>query len=173
MKTCSKCGLDLPISSFTSKQGRICNRCKQLKQLKQLRDSQQRSIERLRNRKPKKATTVRLSDLKKTVQRVFNKWIRERDANEPCISCGTKTATSWHAGHFWAMGSNGALRYNEDNCHKQCGSCNTFKSGNLLEYRIGLVKKIGEQRVAWLDQHRKEVKRWTREELNELLEKYK
>jgi len=55
--------------------------------------------------------------------------------------------------------------------HKQCVSCNRFKHGNLIEYRINLVKKIGIKKVEWLEEHRKDVKRWTREELEEILER--
>ena len=44
-----------------------------------------------------------------------------------------------------------ALRYHHDNIHLQCEPCNTAKSGNQLEYRIRLIKKIGVERVEWLE----------------------
>jgi hypothetical protein len=131
-----------------------------------------RSVDRSKNKKPKLVTREPLPRLKKTAQRVFNKWIRERDKDLPCISCQGNCG-DWDAGHFWNQGSNGALRYNEDNVHKQGRGCNRFKHGNLLEYRINLIKKIGEDRVKWLDEHHKDIKKWTRQELEEIIQKYK
>lgn len=125
-------------------------------------------IERLKiKNKEKKAP--RLSDLKKVVQRKVNAYVRERDKDLPCISCG-KWSDNWHCGHYIAQGSSGALRYNLDNLSKQCAGCNLFKHGALIDYRIGLIKKIGVKRVEWLENHRKDIKKWTREELQEILD---
>jgi 5-methylcytosine-specific restriction endonuclease McrA len=123
----------------------------------------QRSIDRTRKTKQKTKEVIRVSDLKKEVQKVVNKYIRLRDAELGCISCCTGSCDE--AGHFWPMGANGALRYDLDNLHGQCTSCNRWKHGNLLEYRLALVKKIGEVRVEYLDAHHHDVKKWTREEL--------
>lgn len=114
-----------------------------------------------------KKKQLSLPELKKKVQRKVNEYVRLRDAKLPCISCGKRKPLE--AGHFWAMGSNGALRYNLDNLNGQCGACNRYKSGNLLEYQIGLVKRIGILQVEWLEKHRKDIKKWTREELEEIL----
>lgn len=108
--------------------------------------------------------------LRKKAQTAFNKWIRERDKDLGCISCNGRVQ---HAGHFIAQGSSGMLRYHKDNVNGQCVSCNNFKHGNLLEYRIGLVGKIGEDRVQWLETSRNKTKKWSREELKEIIERYK
>jgi hypothetical protein len=50
--------------------------------------------------------------------------------------------------------------------------CNTHKSGNLTEYRIRLAEKLGDEVVEWLDANH-EVKRWTIEELKEVVRYYK
>jgi len=172
-KACSECKIEKPIwSAFETPGTRICKNCKLIRKLKKDKERQERAIEKLKTKKQKKKTVIRVSDLKKKVQIVFNKWIRERDVEEGCISCGNKNATSYDAGHYLAQGSTGALRYNERNVHKQCTSCNRFKHGNLIEYRINLIKKIGLNNVEYLEDHRKDVKKWTREELNELLERY-
>lgn len=140
--------------------------------MEQQKASRQRQIDRLSKKKRKTKGIIRVSYLKKLVQKKFNKWIRTRDAGLPCISCG-KHSEKVDAGHYIAQGSSGALRYHEDNVHLQCVSCNRFKHGNLLEYRMGLIRKIGEDKVNWLEEHRNDTKKWTREELNELLERYK
>lgn len=117
--------------------------------------------------KIKKVIVKSIAQLKKTTQREVNAYIRLRDKDEMCISCGKQCGT-WQAGHFWSQGSNGALRYNFDNIHKQGNACNTFLHGNLLNYRLNLVKKIGVKKVEWLDEHHHDVKKWTREELEEI-----
>lgn len=108
----------------------------------------------------------KLSDLKKKVQREVNAYVRLRDTNDPCISCQKFVAmANADAGHFIAQGSSGALRFDLKNIHKQCDGCNRYKHGNLIEYRIHLVEKIGLEKVEELEARRHESKKWTREEL--------
>lgn len=90
-----------------------------------------------------------LSKLIAKAQVKFNKFIRERDKGQKCISCGNKSELQ--AGHFYSAGHYSHMRFNEDNTHGQCKSCNYYKSGNLIEYRKNLIKKIGEERVKELD----------------------
>jgi hypothetical protein len=85
------------------------------------------------------------------LQGAFNAWVRARDAGHPCISCGRHHQGQLHAGHYRSVGSEPALRFEPDNCHLQCAPCNTHLSGNLIPYRINLIKKIGLARVEWLE----------------------
>lgn len=111
--------------------------------------------------------------LKKKVQDKCNEYIRLRDEKEPCISClYSGDGRQWHAGHYKPQGGNSALRYDERNIHKQCSICNTHKSGNLAEYRINLIKKIGVEEVEDLEAT-KNIKKWTKEDLNVLLDQFK
>ncbi|MDR0579769.1 MAG: recombination protein NinG [Campylobacteraceae bacterium] len=106
-------------------------------------------------------------------QAIFNKYIRLRDEREPCISCGyTGKNRQWHAGHYRPQGRNGALRFDERNCHKQCSICNNHLSGNLVKYRESLIKKIGLEMVIELENNN-EIKRWSVDELKEITFKYK
>lgn len=171
-KFCKFQNHELPISEFTSTRAKYCISCTRLRLVELQNKRQQGYIERLQNKKQKTKVVSGLRQIQKQLQTVFNAWIRKRDKDLPCISCG-QFKDKYHAGHFIAQGFSGFLRFNEDNCHKQCVGCNLFKRGNLLEYRIALVKKIGEERVKWLEDHRHDVKKWTREELLELLERYK
>ena len=104
------------------------------------------------------------SDWLKETQVVFNKYIRLRDQNDGCISCGSTSASSYHAGHYRSIGSAGHLRFNEHNCHKQCAACNTHLSGNLIRYRLGLIRKIGMELVEALESDNETVK-WSIEEI--------
>ncbi|MDR1461462.1 MAG: recombination protein NinG [Campylobacteraceae bacterium] len=124
----------------------------------------------------KEKLVFRMSD-KKTLmtkaQALFNRYIRLRDKNLPCISCGYKGENrQWHAGHYRPQGRNGALRFCEFNCHKQCSICNNHLSGNLVRYRENLIKKIGLETVLELENNN-EVKKWTVDELKDLIQTYR
>ena len=101
-----------------------------------------------------------------------HKYIRERDVDLPCISCGRFHGGQYHAGHYRPSGVNSAVRYDARNIHKQCAPCNNNKSGNLTEYRKSLIDKVGVEVVEWLDNNH-EVKRWTIAELQQVEAMYK
>ncbi len=105
-------------------------------------------------------------------QVAFNAFIRERDAQEPCISCGRYHTGQNHAGHYRSVGSTPELRFEEQNCHLQCSVCNNHLSGNLINYRINLIKKIGLESVEWLEGHH-EPKHYTIEQIQELKAHYR
>lgn len=84
-------------------------------------------------------------------QAVFNRYIRARDAALPCISCGRHHTGAWDAGHYRSVGAQPALRFHEDNVHRQCVPCNQHKGGNAIEYRLGLLERIGAERVDFLE----------------------
>lgn len=107
-------------------------------------------------------------------QEVFNEYIRLRDKSEPCISCDTTAKCIYHAGHFYAVGNYPALRFNEDNVHKQCGfNCNTSKHGNTAEYSKRLILKIGVERFDKLYEIRNVSLKLSIPELKELITYYK
>jgi hypothetical protein len=91
------------------------------------------------------------SDHLKDAQIAFNAFIRARDSNKPCISCGCRDAMAFDAGHYRSVGAQPALRFNEDNVHKQCVDCNQTLAGNAAAYRVGLIGRIGLARVEILE----------------------
>jgi hypothetical protein len=64
------------------------------------------------------------------------------------------------------------LRYNEDNAHGQRKQCNRWGAGRAVDYRIGLIKRIGLERVEALESNN-EVVKYTIEDLKEITKKYK
>lgn len=108
----------------------------------------------------------------KEAQQAFNNFIRERDRNQPCISCGTYTAGQYHAGHYRTVGGNPELRFEELNCHRQCAQCNGYMSGNIVEYRIRLVERIGAENVEWLEGPH-EPKKYTIEDIKQIKAHYR
>ena len=110
-------------------------------------------------------------------QTAFNAYIRERDKNQPCICCGQPLVQGsigggYDCGHYRSTGSAPHLRFNEDNAHGQRKVCNRYGAGRAVDYRIGLVKRIGIERVGKLESDN-EPKKWTIDELKELKQKYK
>lgn len=113
------------------------------------------------------------SDWMKEAQKVFNQYIRLRDKNQTCISCGSKLGSKYDAGHFYSMGGHKAVTFDEDNVHAQCVACNQFKSGNLINYREGLIKRIGEAKLNDLNQRANQTRKYSNDELQELIKTYK
>ena len=110
-----------------------------------------------KNKKERKEQKLKLKTKSKWLQEaqaVFNRFIRLRDANENCISCGRNHPGQYHAGHYRSVGAAPELRFNEDNCHKQCSPCNNHLSGNSIDYRLNLIEKIGQDRVDKLETKR-------------------
>lgn len=120
----------------------------------------------------RKADVKPLKHWEDLTQRVVNDYIRERDRELPCISCGTYTTVQWEAGHFRSRGKASHLRYHEDNIHAQCHHCNVHLSGNQQQYRINLIAKIGAERVEALENNNT-PHRYTREELERIRARYR
>jgi hypothetical protein len=114
------------------------------------------------------------SEWLKILQAVFNTYIRLRDERYPCITCGTsKGNIQYHAGHYYSVGASPNLRFNEDNCHKQCATCNNILSGNLIEYTDKLPIRIGFERFEALKASKSEPLKLTIPEIKELINVYK
>ena len=162
MKTC-RCGAEY--IQYTS----LMNRCP--KCLADRARTTREKKERKEHRQAKERIKSR-GDWLKEAQAVFNKYIRLRDEKDPCISCGRNHTGQYHAGHYRSVGAAPELRFDENNVHKQCAPCNNHKSGNAIEYRIALVKRIGLDKVEWLEGPH-EAKKYTIEEIKEIKMKYK
>lgn len=101
--------------------------------------------------KERKAKLKTRRDWLREAQAAVNRFIRTRDAGQPCISCGRHHTGQNHAGHYLSTGARPELRFNELNINLQCQPCNTHLSGNLVMYRKGLIAKIGLELVEWLE----------------------
>lgn len=112
-----------------------------------------------------------LPKLLKKAQDKFNAYIRARDKDKGCISCGGPVE---NAGHYLSQGHHSAFRYHEENVFGQCVRCNLYLNGNLINYRRGLVKRIGADRVEFLEgsAERRKAHKWSRTELEALIQYY-
>jgi len=153
MRKCKECKTEIykvkDCKLFFEAKGYCCIPCMAQHGLEKARAAQAK-----KERKDHKAAKERIKtrgDHAKDAQTEFNKYTRLRDADLPCISCGRHHSGQYHAGHYRTVGGNPELRFEEANCHKQCSVCNNHKSGNIVEYRINLVSRIGSDRLNWLE----------------------
>lgn len=126
--------------------------------------------------KVKRETLKTRSDWIKDAQIEFNKYVRLRDSGKGCISCGSACGESsiggsGDAGHFRSRGSAPHLRFDERNCHLQCKRCNRYLSGNVADYRAGLIGRIGIDAVLALESDQ-EPRRHTVDDLKAIKAKY-
>jgi hypothetical protein len=119
-----------------------------------------------------KAELMTLSDYMKIAQQVFNKYIRERDKHKTCVSCEKPLGTKFDAGHYYST-KHKSVTFDEDNVHGQCVTCNQHKHGNLLNYQIGIQKRIGAEKLLELYVKAHETKKYTIPEVKEIIATYK
>lgn len=130
------------------------------------------SREHAKERSEAKERIKTRADWMKEAQSCFNKFIRARDEGKACISCGRMHQGQNHAGHFRTTAAAPELRFNELNVHLQCSPCNLHKHGNLLEYRIGLVGRLGVKAVEFLEGPHT-PRKYTIDDLKAIKETYK
>lgn len=153
-----------------SEQRRSKDREKALAKLK--KENQKKEREAKDKLKARKLAVKPLSYFTKQAQTAFNAFIRERDKDEPCISCGRFHEGQYHAGHYRTTGANPELRFDEDNVHKQCAPCNNHLSGNIENYTPRLIEKIGQERFDRLmGSH--ELPKWKREDYERIRDHYR
>lgn len=175
LKTCPICNAEYTPRSSLQK---VCHNYKCALEFNRAADARIAERERYKLEKLKrselrerKAALRPIKHWEDATQRVVNDYIRERDKDLPCISCGTWETVQWEAGHFRSRGSASHLRYHEDNIHKQCHHCNVHLSGNQQQYRINLTRKIGTERVEALENNNT-PHRYTIEELKAIRTRY-
>lgn len=107
------------------------------------------------------------------VQEVFNTFIRLRDIGKTCVSCSTTLKGKYDAGHYHNANNHWAVRFDERNVWGQCVHCNRDLHANLIQYRKGLLERIGEEKLNELDELANTTRKYTIPELKELYQYYK
>lgn len=134
-----------------------------------------------RQTRAKREAMKTLPELKREAQREFNRYIRARDRNAgvSCICCGkpldwnSGRGGSVDCGHYRSTGSADHLRFHEDNAHAQRTVCNRHGAGRAVDYRIGLIHRIGLERVEALETADSTPKKWTRDGLRAIRDLYR
>lgn len=119
-----------------------------------------------------------LPKLHAEAQKAANDYVRWRDKDKPCISCGTGgnekealTGGYWDCGHYRSRGAASHLRYDLRNMSKQCKRCNSELAGNVVMFRRGLIERIGAEEVEALENDNTPHK-WTKEEVRAIKAKF-
>ena len=164
MKTCKHCQAEFqPARPMQS----VCSPICAAQKVKADRKAEKAELKR------RKLSVLTRSDWMKKAQVSFNAYIRARDRDLPCISCGTTSQTvQYHAGHYLSTGARPNLRFCETNVAKQCAQCNTHLSGNLISYRLELINRVGLQEVERLERDHVE-RRYTIDGLQEIVRQYR
>jgi hypothetical protein len=169
-KKCSECGGEF--KPFRTTQSVCSTACaiKDAATKAKKKAASEWNVERARRVDKMKTRTQKIND----VRPVFQRWIRHRDKDQPCISCPATSADEWHGGHYFKAELYTGIIFNELNCNKQCKRCNKFGQGMQAEYRIGLVKRIGEAAVLELESIKDALRvyKWSDDELSEIKKKY-
>ena len=169
-KKCSECGGEF--KPFRTTQSVCSTACaiKDAATKAKKKEAKEWKVEKARRVDKMKTRTQKIND----VRPVFQRWIRHRDKDQPCISCPATSADEWHGGHYFKAELYTGIIFNELNCNKQCKRCNKFGQGMQAEYRIGLVKRIGEAAVLELESIKDALRvyKWSDDELSEIKKKY-
>jgi NinG protein len=164
----NKCGNELPAGNTLRK---ACSVECALQLVKAVKAKAERKLLALR-----KAAIKPRQQWMREAQQAFNAYIRERDRDLPCISCGSFTPMTrggdYDCGHYRSIGANPELRFHELNANKQCKQCNSHLSGNIVNYRIGLLLKYGAEVVAGIEGPHSPQK-YSIDDLKEIKAKYK
>lgn len=120
-----------------------------------------------KEKKVLKTALKTLSELEAEAKKSFQKYIRLRDKDLPCVSCGVNETELWDGGHYKKAEIYSGVIFNEMNCHKQCRKCNRFLGGNELNYRTGLIQRYSEKAVNEIEQLANDTRqfKFTREQL--------
>ncbi|MEM8183744.1 recombination protein NinG [Morganella morganii subsp. sibonii] len=148
------------------------NREREKSEAKLKKEQQQKEREEKDKLKIRKLAVKPLSYFAKQAQAAFNAYIRERDKELPCISCGRHHTGQYHAGHYRTTKAMPELRFNEDNVHKQCSACNNHLSGNIENYTPRLIEKIGQERFDRL-MGAHELPKWKRDDYERIRDEYR
>jgi Bacteriophage Lambda NinG protein len=182
MKTCRSCRVKFepvrPLQSVCSIGCAVAMGSK-----KKARAAEKARRDDKRRTRAQKDALKTLPMLIKEAQHWFNRFIRFRDimAGHGCISSGapyngtiflTLTGGGWDAGHYRSIGSAPHLRFVEDNVHLQSKRENRYNSGAAVDYRLGLIARIGIERVEALERDNT-PRNYTRDDVRKIRDTYR
>jgi len=125
----------------------------------------------------RRAALKTIPQLIKEAQHAFNAFVRWRDRDKLCICCDQKLSAGevgglYDCGHYRSIGSASHLRFDERNANAQRKRCNRYGAGRAVDYRIGLIARIGLAAVEALESNNV-VHKWQRDELIAITKTYR
>jgi hypothetical protein len=121
-----------------------------------------------------------LTPAEKRLDVVFSKFIRLRDTKVTqgtrwgkCCTCGAlKPYAQLDAGHYISR-SGKCTRWDPENVHAQCSSCNRFGGGCHDEYALFLQRKYGKTILEDLNRRKWQICKFSDLLINEMIKEYK
>jgi len=143
--------------------------------MQSIEESHQKIRSHIRNVKPNADKTV--AELKKLAQIIVNKHVKKLytayDGTAKCFTCQTWfSAKEMDTSHLISV-RHQATRYDLDNLKLCCTTCNRSMYGNLKVYKERLIALIGKELVDDLYSRSRQRKNWTKNELLEIINKFK
>ena len=134
-------------------------------------------LDTVRKDRARKAKLKTRREWEKEAQAAFNAYIRARDRDQPCICCGLPLSAGevgghYDCGHYRSTGSAPHLRFHEDNAHAQRKQCNRWGAGRAVDYRLGLIERIGLARVEALEADQ-QPRKYTADDLKAIRDEYR
>jgi len=141
------------------------------------------------SKKPSKVKLLPIPKLVAKADKVFSNYIRSRDANTliqneeglslpagSCITCSRIIAVKQgHCGHFIQRGCK-PTRFDPRNASLQCPYDNTYRYGEQYRHGLAIDRKFGAGTSTELleleNRYKRDGHKWTRDELNEVIERY-
>lgn len=159
---------------------KVCGKFECIKaagEAKTLKDRAKREQEERKKTRVQKEALKTRSDYIKEAQHAFNSYIRLRDAHLTCICCAQPLGDAaigggYDCGHYRSVGSAPHLRFDERNAHAQRKQCNRYGAGRAVDYRIGIISRLGIAVVEALESDTA-VKKYTIDELKAIKATYK
>jgi hypothetical protein len=162
--TCTDCG---KLKFLANKSKKLCTTCVSIR--KRQKDKETRELK-------KKKKTESSSFLIKKLDKIFSVFIRlestDREGYAICFTCSRKEY--WRkiqCGHFQSRRFM-STRFHVLNCRPQCYACNIGLSGNQYAFGLNLDKTFKKGTADEMVSLSKEIKKFTSEELNQLIEHY-
>lgn len=122
-----------------------------------------------RRKRPARVRKTPLGQLAKRLDIMFSAYVKARDGNV-CITCGATCAPgNLNAGHFVSRRVQ-SVRWDPKNAHSQCAvPCNFHRRGAPAEYALAILDRYGAPELRRLLARKLVQKRWTRPELETLI----
>lgn len=124
----------------------------------------------------RKKREFRASDLKTRKKYAIiacHAYIRERDKEKGCITCGRSLiGVKFDAGHF-LKATNSYTKFMEKNIHGQCVRCNQYKGGEESIYRDRILEIYGVKTLRALERCKSRAVKRTADDYKKIEEYYK
>lgn len=126
--------------------------------------------------KKKEKRENHLPTLIKKLDTIFSLYIRNKFKNQDgtvtCFTCYNRHPLKEIQNGHYVRRANMNTRFDERNCRPQCFKCNVWYRGNYAQFTDHLLEIYGEEWLRELIADGRKIKKWTSQELKDLIKFY-